>query len=373
MPSHRPSHVRGVSRTASIRVLPLALAAALAGAMLAGCGAAPSADANGAAKAGTAAAPEASAAARVVPAMLAEARAVLDLTAWPLPEGAEVSADANVAALTFRTGGALEAVFAAQRSQLQAKGWTPVGDPQLYPQSASGVFRKAGFTLSLMAMPESADLVTVRLQQHGNIDLSTLAPPAGVDVRFAQAVSALWETETSAEAASAALRDALIFAGWEPYGEAGPMRYYRSNALRLSAMTAASPTPGGRTVHHLGIELLSAQIPAPPAVVIDGFDVGAQALRVFHDGPIDGLVQDYSPVLAALGWQPSLEAPTAVDGKQVMTWRNADSDLLTLERAPPRGAQANVAIAYQTRAQLDAMNRRLDEQAAAYLKAKQAD
>ena len=64
----------------------------------------------------------------------------------------------------------------------------------------------------------------------------------------------------------------------------------------------------------------------------------------------------------------SIEAPIADEGKQVMTWRNAADDLLMLTFAAPQGEAANVAISYQSKAQIDAMNARFDAQAEAWRK-----
>jgi hypothetical protein len=296
---------------------------------------------------------------------LAEARTVLDLSQWPLPQGAEVTAVATSAATGFRTAAAVDATFAEQRATLEASGWSLVGDAQIYPQSASGVFDKGGYVLSLTVMPDAAGS-QVQMLHHGNVDLSTLAPPQGVDVRFAQAISAIWETAAAPDVATSNLRETLLASGWEEYGEAGPMRYFRKNAVRLSAMASAGPD--GKTMHNLGVELLSAQIPIPASASRGEFDSSAQTLRVHHVGPIEVLVQRYSPQIATEGWRASIEAPIDDEGKQVMTWRNAADDLLMLTFAAPQGDAANVAISYQSKAQIDAMNARLDAQAEAWRK-----
>jgi hypothetical protein len=303
--------------------------------------------------------------AATTPATLAEARRVLDLSQLQLPQGAEVTASATSAATGFKTSTAIEATFAGQRAALEGSGWSLVGDAQIYPQSASGVFRNSGYVLSLTVMPDGAGSM-VQMQHHGNVDLATLTPPEGVNVRFAQAISAIWETAAATDVAASALRDSLLAAGWEEYGEAGPMRYFRRNAVRLSTMTSAGPD--GKTMHNLGVELLSAQIPMPAAASRADFDGSAQSLRVHHAGPIATLVQAYSSQLAADGWKTSIEAPIEDEGKQVMTWRNAADDMLMLTFAAPQGEAANVVISYQSKAQLDAMNARLDAQAEAWRK-----
>ena len=340
----------------SRRLLPLALSLALAATALTGCGS------NDMPATGTTATTAATTAA---PATLAEARSLLDLSRLPLPQGAEVTAAATSAATGFKTPAAVEATFAEQRASLEASGWSLTGDAQIYPQSASGVFGKNGYVLSLTVMSDGAGSM-VQMLHHGNVDLAALTPPDGVDVRFAQAISAIWETAAAPDVAASNLRATLLANGWEEYGEAGPMRYFRKNAVRLSAMTNAGPD--GKTMHNLGVELLSAQIPLPAAANRADFDSSAQTLRVHHVGPIEALVQGYSPQLATDGWKASIEAPIADEGKQVMTWRNAADDLLMLTFAAPQGEAANVAISYQSKAQIDAMNARFDAQAEAWRK-----
>lgn len=335
------------------RRLSLALSAALMATLLAACG-------DGSAPATSNASTVAHA-----PATLAEARRLLDLSQLPVPQGAEVTAAATPAATGYRSAAAPEAAFAEQRTRLESSGWSLQGDAQIYPQSASGVFGKNGYVLSLTAMPDGAG-ATLQLIHHGNVDLSTLSPPEGVEVRFAQAISAIWETTEAPDAAAATLREALLAQGWESYGEAGPMRYSRRNAVRLSAMTNAAPD--GRTMHNLGVELLPAQIPMPRGAARADFDSPAQTLRVQHAGPIGSLVDEYSSQLAGEGWKTSLDAPIEDEGKQVMTWRNADQDLLALSFAAAQPDTANVAISYQSKAQIDAMNARLDAQAEAWKK-----
>ena len=340
----------------SRQLLPLALSLVLTAATLTACGS----DSTPATSTSST-----TAATHAEPATLAETRALLDLSQLPLPHGAEATAVATSAATGFRTAAAVEATFAEQRATLEASGWSLVGDAQIYPQSASGVFGKNGYVLSLTVMPDGAGSV-VQMLHHGNVDLSTLTPPQDVDVRFAQAISAIWETAAAPDVATSTLREALIANGWEEYGEAGPMRYFRKNAVRLSAMTSAAPD--GKTMHNLGVELLSAQIPIPVSASGANFDSSAQVLRVHHVGPIEVLVESYSPQLAAEGWKTSIEAPIDDEGKRVMTWRNATDDLLVLTFAAPQGEAANVAISYQSRSQIDAMNARLDAQAEAWRK-----
>lgn len=340
------------------------LAVSLAAALLAGCG-----GSSTPGPAGTSSAPTSAPVDRpVVAASLAEARALLDLTTLPLPEGAEVSAQATSAALSWRMTGELEPVFAAQQSQLASMGWELAGDAQVYPQSASGVFSKDGYTLSLNVMPERAGTVTVQYLHHGNVDLTTLSPPAGIESRFSQPLSAIWEASTAPDAAAQRLHDSLLAAGWEAYGVAGPMRYYRQNAVRLSAMASASPS-GGKSTLQLGVELLSAEIPLPAGASEADFSPSTQTLRFQHPGPVEPLVVDFGQRVAAQGWRQSLESLTVTDGKQVMTWRNAADDMLMLEFAEPQGSRTNAAVSYQTAAQIAAMNQRLDEQAEAWRKA----
>lgn len=346
----------------SRRLLPLALAAAITASSLTGCGDDGSTSASSAGTSGGSVAQSTTGAAAAMKATTVdEARELLDLRKWPVPQGAGIAAAATSAATGFRTPAPVESAFAEQRAQLESSGWALVGDAQVHRHSASGTFGKAGHVLSVSVMPDGAGAV-VQMMHHGNVDLSTIKPPRGVGVRFAQAISALWESSEAPDAAAANLREFLLANGWEEYGEAGPMRYFRNNAVRLSAMTSAAPD--GKTIHHLGVELMPAQIPVPAGATRADFDASAQMLRVVHAGPLEVLVESYSAQLVGDGWKPG-DAAAINQGSQVRAWRNAAGDQLALTFSEPQGEVANVGIRYQTRAQIEETTARLEAQAKA--------
>ena len=64
-----------------------------------------------------------------------------------------------------------------------------------------------------------------------------------------------------------ALSKLLTAQGWQPYGDAGDSRYFKKNAVKLSARTFSAPGQEGKTVIDLTSELLSVDLPAPPELI----------------------------------------------------------------------------------------------------------
>jgi hypothetical protein len=64
-----------------------------------------------------------------------------------------------------------------------------------------------------------------------------------------------------------------------------------------------------------------------------------------------------------------------INGKDIVIFRNAPKDLLELQmkKGPGENAKLRVAIWYQTKAQVDEMDRRLDAQKEEYMKKKAAE
>ena len=56
---------------------------------------------------------------------------------------------------------------------------------------------------------------------------------------------------TPTEETADALEALLTAGGWEPYGRAGDVRFFKKNAVRLSARSTAAPAQGGKTMIQL--------------------------------------------------------------------------------------------------------------------------
>ena len=74
----------------------------------------------------------------------------------------------------------------------------------------------------------------------------------------------------------------------------------------------------------------------------------------------------YREKLGAAGWKTTMDAATKIEGDQVIVFRNGAKDMLKLAmRAVPAGGLA-VGLDYQSAAEIEEMNRKLDAQAEAF-------
>lgn len=60
------------------------------------------------------------------------------------------------------------------------------------------------------------------------------------------------------------MRKCVLDQGWQPYGSAGDVMYFKQNAVLLQARVLAPPADPDKTVIDFPSEQMSADIPAPP-------------------------------------------------------------------------------------------------------------
>lgn len=285
-----------------------------------------------------------------LPASVADAKKVLDLTKFPRLSTAEPSDQVHLASLYYMANDTVEPAFKFQEDGLTKAGWKLVGDRMVTAGYATGTFSKSGYLLSVTILP-SGKQVSVTIAQHGNIKLSELPLPAGTKSLYAGPVSQIWVTETPLEETIAAMTKSLEAKGWMPYGDAKPIYYFRQNAIRLTVMVGTAPAQGNKTTIQVQSELLSAELEAPP---------GAKGLQ-YHDstttlsfGTPDSLgdVESYYRTkLAETGWEATTSQPFKVDIYDNLIFRNPAKDLIELSMLKvDQGAK--VTVKYQTAAEI---------------------
>jgi hypothetical protein len=83
-------------------------------------------------------------------------------------------------------------------------------------------------------------------------------------------------------------------------------------------------------------------------------------------GTKDDAVRSYKEIAAREGWKPNRENTFKEDNKDIMVFRNPGGDMIWMEIKPGPGGKNYVSLRYQSSAQMIAMNKKLDDQAAAY-------
>lgn len=266
------------------------------------------------------------------PATVAEAVGAIDLVNLPLVEGAKVPGERNAASLSYEAPREAPEVYAFYKEILTKQGWKELGEASVMKDSASATFGKGGFTLSFMAystgMPGKC---SATIQVLGNVDLTRLPRPAGTTPFYEGPASAIYLAEGEVDATARAVGDALRNAGWEPYGDAGDVRYYKQNAIKLSARVMAAPAQAGKTMIDYSAVLMAADLPAPANATRVQYSDQPVQLSADSLGTQDEVVAFYKERLAPLGWTPTTPKPFKSGFRNVLYFRNERKEMLRLE------------------------------------------
>lgn len=270
-----------------------------------------------------------------------DATKVLDLGVFPVMTGAKCDEPRRMASLSYTAKSEVREAYAFQKKTLEEQGWKELPGGYLSDQSCSGSFGKDGFTVSVSASPgfgpDAAGLVNVMLNNHGNIDVAKLPVPPNSKLLYSFPTATAYVTETPTKETAEAIRKLLTARGWQPYGTAGDSQFFKNNAIRLTATAGVAPAQGGKTVIQLATEQLSADLPAPPALLNGAYADTTKALSIDVDMTPDALVAFYREVLGKAGWKPTTERPVKIDFRDMMIFRNDAKDIATLKMQKVNG------------------------------------
>jgi hypothetical protein len=245
------------------------------------------------------------------------------------------------------------------RKQLIDKQWKELPGGYVSEQATNATFARDGFSLSLAVYPTGkAGAVSVTITNHGNVELGKLPVPPGVKPFFGGPVNASYITETSVEQTADACRKLLLARGWQPYGMAGDVLFFKQNAVRLAARISTAPAQGGKTVIDYSTEMMSVDLPAPADT--EGLRYTDVNTQLFFDPKVSeqDIVGFYRPTLAKAGWEATTEKPINIDFKDVLIFRNPKKDMLTLEMNNMDG-KTRVLLKHQSAAEVADIDRRI--------------
>ena len=107
-------------------------------------------------------------------------------------------------------------------------------------------------------------VVTVKLENHGNVNLAKLPMPSGAKQFAVSAESARFQVSIDVDATKAALSKLLATKGWHPYGEDKDVLYFKKNAVRLEIKLSPAAEEIKGTLIDIKPELLAHDLPTPP-------------------------------------------------------------------------------------------------------------
>jgi len=298
------------------------------------------------------------------PATAEQAAQLLDLSTFPLMDGAKPPDSRHVANLSYVATGDVKKAFEFHRKTLLAQGWKELPNSSVTDQSASATFSRNGFVVSFGIFPnDQAGGLSVMLQNHGNVKLGKLPVPPGTKPVYVGESTAMYSTDAAVPATADTCRNLLLAQGWVLYGDAGDSAVFKQNAILVTVTVSSAPAQGGKTMIQYSSELISADIPAPPNVENLHYVDQPPELNFETTANQDAIVDFYRKTLATKGWQSTLDHTVAVDETPTMIFRNPAKDMLTLSMAAPYGGKLPVSVRFQSAAEIAELDRKIKEQA----------
>lgn len=296
------------------------------------------------------------------PATVAQALQVLDLTKLPVVEGTEEPVNRSVGSLSYTTKGDCKAAFEFHRAQFKKQKWTEQPGAMVTDMYASGMFARDGFLASLSTSPQGPDVTYVAINLHGNVDLSKLPKPAGLETLYVGPQVAMYTTKAPVKDTAAECKKLLLAQGWQVYGDAGDAQFFKQNAIRLLVSVAEAPAQMGKTSVSFTAEQLSADIPAPAETVQLQYSDSTKEVLFDTKASEDEIEKFYRETLTKLGWKATTDKPFAIDWKRGLIFRSAAKEMLSLEMYTVEEEKVlRVVIRYQTAAEVDAEEKRFQE------------
>ncbi len=296
------------------------------------------------------------------PATVEQAAKVLDLSTFPLMDGAKSAESRHIANLSYVAPGDAKKALEFHRKAFGAQGWKELPNSSVSDQSASAMFARDGFVVSLSVIPFEENGVSVRLQNLGNVKPGKLPVPPGAKAVYQGDPTAMYDTDAVVPVTADAIRNLFVAQGWVPYGTAGDSDYFKQNAILATATVSSAPARGGKTMIQYSNQLISSDIPAPPNVE-DLRYVDEPPELTFATTNQDAIVDFYRKTLAGAGWKSTMDKMIDVDEKPTMIFRNPAKEMLTLAVTGVLGGKLLFSVGFQSAAEIAERDRRIKEAA----------
>ena len=278
-------------------------------------------------------------------------------------DGAKSAESRHVANLSYVAPGDPKKALEFQRKAFVAQGWKELPNSTISDQSASAMFARDGFVVSLSVIPFEENGVSVRLQNLGNVKPGKLPVPPGAKAVYQGDPTAMYDTEAAVPATADAIRNLFVAQGWVPYGKAGDSDFFKQNAILATVTVSSAPARGGKTMIQYSNQLISSDIPAPQDVE-DLRYVDEPPELTFATANQDAIVDFYRKTLAAAGWKSTMDKMVDVDGKPTMIFRNPAKEMITLAVPYDYGSgKLGVSVRFQSATELAERDRKMKEMA----------
>jgi len=186
-----------------------------------------------------------------------------------------------------------------------------------------------------------------------------LPKPAGLKVITELPQTAIYSAPGTVDQARAGSAKALAAAGWVPYGESGPVQYYKKGKVRAQVMIGSTPPPENKTMLTYMAEAMSADLPAPAGAT--ELQYTDKRLGFFTAQSPDEVDAAYRKLLAPGGWFSKMEKPEKFDLDYVVIYRHPTEGKIELAMRPGQ-EKLHVTATYQTQREVDAEEARAAKQ-----------
>src|SRR6266850_205912 len=283
------------------------------------------------------------------PATVEQAAKVLDLSKFPLVDGAKPLEVPQMANLFYLAPGDVKKAFEFNRKALIAQGWKELPNSSVTDQSASAMFSRSGFVVFVTVTPHGEPgSVQVRLLNQGNVKPGKLPVPPNAKSVYVGDSTAMYETQAAVAATADACRNLFVSQGWVPYGDAPDTAVFKKNAILATVYISSAAAQGGKTSIQYSNQLISSDIPAPPNVD-DLRYVDEPPELTFATANQDAIAEFYRKALAAAGWKSTMEKMVDVDEKPTMIFRNPAKEMITLSVPYDYGSgKLGVSVRFQS-------------------------
>src|SRR6266487_4385060 len=139
------------------------------------------------------------------PATVEQAARVLDLSTFPLMDGAKPLESPQVANLFYLATGDVKTAFEFNRKALLAQGWKELPNSSVTDQSASAMFSRNGFVVFVSVTPNGDGSLQVRLLNQGNVKPGKLPVPPNAKPVYVGDSTAMYETPAAVPATADAI------------------------------------------------------------------------------------------------------------------------------------------------------------------------
>ncbi len=268
---------------------------------------------------------------------------IIDLKTLPIPDGSVVTGERHLGSLNYEISGDLKPALEFQRKQLVTLGWKELPGSMAESAYCSASFQKSNFTVTVMSYAGSTPdkkSSQVFINSLGNVNLSKLPIVKGAKSTHSTVAAVGYTTELKPIEASDATRKLLLDSGWEPYGSQSVppdsvVMTFKRNAIRLNVFAGPAPAQQGKVMISYSVNVMAADIPAPPNAEMVGLDDTTKTLRFESPDEYVDVAKFYQQRLAKMSWKSTTsDLVTSKDNFQRQTafliFRNAAKDAMTL-------------------------------------------